>query len=198
MLSATKWIYNLGNCKINFDFWKHLISDVWRFWNTDLHIYILQWRVDIGRHQTVLCGCWERRVEVWYPLWSLWYSDHHTSCHILQHKEKGTCKLREYKKWKCNHLYARKAYVYEWKIFCEHFASLLYRLIGWQRRWGRLTLQCHPCTVTWFRKKGRPSWKNSDQGPGKDSSFLKYEYIQLKSFTLLNVYIIIISCSYII
>lgn len=96
MLSATKWIYNLGNCKINFDFWKHLISDVWRFWNTDLHIYILQWRVDIGRHQTVLCGCWERRVEVWYPLWSLWYSDHHTSCHILQHKEKGTCKLREY------------------------------------------------------------------------------------------------------
>lgn len=96
MLSATKWIYNLGNCKINFDFWKDLISDVWRFWNTDLHIYILQWRVDIGRHQTVLCGCWERRVEVWYPLWSLWYSDHHTSCHILQHKEKGTCKLREY------------------------------------------------------------------------------------------------------
>lgn len=96
MLSATKWIYNLGNCKINFDFWKHLISDVWHFWNTDLHIYILQWRVDIGRHQTVLCGCWERRVEVWYPLWSLWYSDHHTSCHILQHKEKGTCKLREY------------------------------------------------------------------------------------------------------
>lgn len=96
MLSATKWIYNLGNCKINFDFWKHLISDVWHFWNTDLHIYILQWRVDIGRHQTVLCGCWERRVEVWYPLWSLWYFDHHTSCHILQHKEKGTCKLREY------------------------------------------------------------------------------------------------------
>lgn len=129
MLSATKWIYNLGNCKINFDFWKHLISDVWSFWNTDLHlhIYILQWRVDIGRHQTVLCGCWERRVEVWYTLWSLWYFDHHTSCHILQHKEKGTCKLREYKKWKCNHLFARKACLWVKNLlwtFCFPFVKV--------------------------------------------------------------------------
>lgn len=40
------------------------------------------------------------------------------------------------------------------------------RWTGWQRRWGKLTSQFHPCMVTCLRRRENPSWRSSDQGPG--------------------------------
>lgn len=53
------------------------------------HFTILQWWVDTGRHQAVLCGCREGGMEVWHTVWLVWHTDHHSGCDLLQHQEEG-------------------------------------------------------------------------------------------------------------
>lgn len=41
-------------------------------------------------YKAIFCCRRKRRVEVWHFMWSLWYSNYHSSCYFLQHETKGS------------------------------------------------------------------------------------------------------------
>lgn len=72
-------------CRSECKFLCHCKSVVWY----QLSFYLFM----MTGHQTIFCCRGKGRVEVWYFMWSLWYPYDHPSCHILQHKEKGSAVL---------------------------------------------------------------------------------------------------------
>lgn len=153
----------------------------------------MQWWVDTGRNQTVLCCCWTWGMEVWHIMWFVWYPHYHSGSYFLQYEEEGKCSFQSITKLTLWPVFfcATGLVMFELIILCvywftcELFAifllmhqfsnvyfSIWFRLIGSLKRWGRLTSQSVLCMETCHKRKEMSLWRSSDlvQGKGLKSS----------------------------